>query len=120
MRWHASFGTSKNNFTYANRSRDTVGYSKNCLQTKKFRISGSGFRVNRDPIGLVDARDPRGESWRARAPDCKSNVQARSVGITTLKWIGWRPTRHRPIARAWKGSSLGFADLKLSRCLYTL
>src|SRR4030095_8134430 len=46
MRWHASFGTSKNNFTCANRSRDTVGSSKNCRQTRKFRISDSGFRVN--------------------------------------------------------------------------
>src|SRR5215468_8081957 len=47
MRWHASFGTFKNNFTCANRSRDTVGYSKNCPRPRKFRISGSGFRVNR-------------------------------------------------------------------------
>ena len=24
-----------------------------------------------------------------------------------MGWIGWRPTRHRLIARAWKGLSLG-------------
>src|SRR5215475_5303994 len=47
MRWHANFGTSKSNSTCANRSRDTVGSSKNCRQTRKFRISASGFRVNR-------------------------------------------------------------------------
>src|SRR5215831_1144839 len=82
MRWHASFGTFKNNFTCANRSRDTVDYSKNCPQTRKFRISGSGFRVNEGSHWLVDARDLRGESWRARAADCKGNVQAPSVGIT--------------------------------------
>jgi hypothetical protein len=25
-----------------------------------------------------------------------------------MEWIGWRPIRHRPIARAWKGWRLGF------------
>ena len=31
---------------------------------------------------LVDLRQPRGESWRARAPEPKGNVQALAVGIT--------------------------------------
>src|SRR5262245_44502051 len=47
MRWHASFGTFKNNSTCANRLKDTVAFSRNCRQTRKCRISDSGFRVNR-------------------------------------------------------------------------
>jgi len=31
---------------------------------------------------LVDIRGPRGESWRARAPDRKGSIQAPAVGIT--------------------------------------
>jgi hypothetical protein len=31
---------------------------------------------------LVDIRRPRGESWRARAPERKGSVQAPAVGIT--------------------------------------
>src|SRR4030095_12543645 len=58
MRWRASFGTSKNNSTCANRSRDTVGSSKNCRQTRKFRISGSARRVDqKKPLSFSAHRD---------------------------------------------------------------
>jgi len=48
----------------------------------------------------------RGESWRARRREREVSVQAQSVGLTTLGRMEWRPTRLRPIARAWKDSSL--------------
>src|SRR5215510_875432 len=59
---------------------------------------------------LVDIRDLRGESWRVRASDPIGSVQARTVGITALEWMGWWPTRHRPIARAWNDLSLSFEE----------
>jgi len=49
-----------------------------------------------------------GESWKARASEPKGCVQAWTAEVTAPGWIGWWPTRHRPIARAWKGSALGF------------
>src|SRR5215471_11016923 len=36
------------------------------------------------------------------------SYRERSVGITALEWMGWWPTRHRPIARAWNDLSLRF------------
>src|SRR5262245_31423267 len=60
-------------------------------------------------------RELRDESWRARASDSIGSVQARTVGITALEWIGRWPTRHRPIARVWNGSSLRV--LKNGNCL---
>ena len=51
---------------------------------------------------------PRGESWKARAGEREGSVQARTIGITALG-VDWMvPTRHRAIARAWKGSPLGY------------
>src|SRR6266850_6385563 len=47
MRWRANFGTSKSNSTCANRSRAMAGFWKSCRWTRKFRLSGSGFRGNR-------------------------------------------------------------------------
>src|SRR5262245_38267311 len=59
----------------------------------------------------------RGESWRVRASDPIGSVQARTVGITALEWMGWWPTRHRPIARAW--NELVPKVLKNRKCLDT-
>jgi hypothetical protein len=39
---------------------------------------------------LVDARQPRDESWKARAPEPKGSVQARHLGISALERIGGR------------------------------
>src|SRR5215510_1736743 len=66
---------------------------------------------------LVDIRDLRGESWRVRASDPIGSVQARTVPITPLEWMGWWPTRHRPIARAW--NELVPKVLKNRKCLDT-
>ena len=49
----------------------------------------------------------RDEPWKARAPESKESVQALAVEITTLGADRAGPTSHKPIARAWKGSSLG-------------
>jgi hypothetical protein len=32
----------------------------------------------------MDVQNPRGESWRARAPEAKGSVQARAVEITAI------------------------------------
>src|SRR5262249_28909196 len=51
-------------------------------------------------------RQKRGEPWKARASESKGSVQARPAGITTSGADRVGPTRLRPVARAWKGSSL--------------
>src|SRR5919106_960852 len=55
---------------------------------------------------------PRGESWRARARERPSRIQARAVGSAALERIGWWPSRRRPIARARSGSALGASSHK--------
>ena len=48
------------------------------------------------------------ESWRARAHEREGDVQVGAVGIAPLgERTGRRPTSHRPIDRARKGSGLG-------------
>src|SRR5215831_18933676 len=61
-------------------------------------------------------RQLRDEPWKARAPESEERVQALAVGITTLGADRVGPTSHRPIARAWKGSSLGSGNRS---CLHT-
>src|SRR5262245_48174870 len=50
----------------------------------------------------------KGESWKARASEPKGCVQVRTAEVTAPGVDRVGPTRHRPIARAWKGSALGF------------
>jgi hypothetical protein len=61
-------------------------------------------------------RQLRDEPWKARASDSKEKVQALAVGITTLGADRAGPILHRPVGRAWKGSSLGSED---QSCLHT-
>src|SRR5215510_4170329 len=60
-------------------------------------------------------RQVRDEPWKARASEFKGSVQARAVGITTSGADQVGSTRHRPVARAWKGSSLVLKP----KCLHT-
>src|SRR5215510_679249 len=60
-------------------------------------------------------RQIRNEPWKARASESKGTVQARTVGITTSGADRMGPTRHRPVATAWKGSSLVLKP----KCLHT-
>src|SRR5215831_15301190 len=60
-------------------------------------------------------RQIRGEPWKARASESKGSVQARAAGITTYGADRVGPTRLRPVARAWKGSSLVLKP----KCLHT-
>src|SRR5262245_32757141 len=60
-------------------------------------------------------RQIRGEPWKARASESKGSVQARAAGITTSGPDRVGPTRLRPVARAWKGSSLVLKP----KCLHT-
>src|SRR4029453_17393977 len=55
MHWRASFGTSKNNSTCANRSRDTVCSSKNCRKKRNFEILGSAPRGDQKKQSSVSA-----------------------------------------------------------------
>jgi hypothetical protein len=58
----------------------------------------------------VDIRQKGASRGERGHPNVKEAFRPGPVGITALERIGWWPTRHRPIARAWKGSSLGFFD----------
>ena len=55
-------------------------------------------------------RELRDEPRKARACESKESVQALTVGMTTLGADRVGPTRHRPIARAWRGSSLALKN----------
>ena len=48
-------------------------------------------------------------------PNAKEAFRPGPLEYPPLEWIGWRPTRLRPIARAWKDSSLVFE----TQCLDT-
>src|SRR5262249_22040560 len=60
-------------------------------------------------------RQIRGEPWKARASQSKGSAQTRAAGITTSGADRVGPTRLRPVARAWKGSSL----VRKPKCLHT-
>ena len=61
---------------------------------------------------FVDAENTReyenqGASRGERGhPNAKEAFRPGPLEYPPLEWIGWRPTRLRPIARAWKDSSL--------------
>jgi hypothetical protein len=60
------------------------------------------------------------ESWKARVGEPEASVQARTVGIIAPGVDRAGPTRHRTIARAWKGLSLGFWGAEISLDIYEL
>ena len=66
---------------------------------KMTEVNKSSF-VSRD-------RQQRDEPWKARAPNLKEAFRPWSSGITGLEADRAGPTHRRPIARAWKGSSVG-------------
>src|SRR5215831_19730279 len=85
------------------------------LESEEFGTRSRGF-VQRQLLrsSLVDI-EIRGEPWKARASESKGSVQARAAGITFSGADRVGPTRLRPVARAWKASSL----VLKAKCLHT-